>query len=94
MCEISYISKEHGRGRQAQGYALFNMAYSGGFLVGPIWGGLLVKKKGWNIMITSLTAVAIAGFPPVLAWTGGPLKWSRKAPEKTQQSIEDRELKE
>ncbi|GBF61260.1 MFS transporter [Trichophyton mentagrophytes] len=50
----------------AQGYALFNMAFAGGQLVGPILGGLLKARLGWNTMtlvialVSGVTAVASA----------------------------------
>ncbi|KAM5474593.1 hypothetical protein MauCBS54593_002169 [Microsporum audouinii] len=50
----------------AQGYTLYNMAFAGGQLVGPILGGFLKARLGWNTMtlvialITGATAVASA----------------------------------
>lgn len=70
------------------------MAFSTGFLVGPLWGGFLVKEKGWDVLVTSLTAVMIAGIPPVLVWTGAPVKWGKRAPAESIESIEEQELKE
>lgn len=77
MSEISYISKEYGNGQYAQAYALFNVAFSSGFLVGPIWGGLLTEAVGWDAMVTSLTGLAVLSLPPVILWTGGPIDLKR-----------------
>lgn len=77
MGEISYISKEHGSGQHAQAYALWNMAFSGGFLVGPLCGGFITKAKGWDTMVTTLGVLAIISVPPIILWTGGPLTWKR-----------------
>ena len=74
LSEISHSSKDGEGRRQAQAYALYNVAFSSGFLVGPLWGGLLVKAKGWDVLVTSLTAVATVGIPPALMWTGGNLR--------------------
>ena len=73
MSEISYISKEHGTGRFAQAYALFNMAFSAGFLIGSLWGGLVTEAAGWDTMVTSLAGLVLISIPPVVLWTGGPI---------------------
>jgi len=86
LCEISHISKDYRIG-QTQSYALFNVAFSGGFLVGPVLGGFLVKTKGWDVLVTSLAAVMVTGIPPVLVWTGGPLKWSTQGFENQKEDI-------
>jgi len=78
MGEISYISKEHGNGQHAQAYALWNMAFSGGFLLGPLCGGFITKAKGWNAMVTSLGGSAIITVVPIVIWTGGPITWKRR----------------
>jgi MFS family permease len=75
ISEILYISKEHGNGQLAQAYALFNMAFSSGFLFGPLWGGFVTEKVGWNTMVTSLGGLALVTLAPVLVWTGGPMDW-------------------
>jgi len=63
------------------------MAFSGGFLVGPVWGGFLVKTKGWDVLVASLTAVMISGIPPVLVWTGGSLKRRNQGSVKQKEDI-------
>ena len=78
MGEISYISKEHGNGQRAQAYALWNMAFSGGFLVGPLCGGFIAKTKGWNAMVISVGVLAVITVPPIVLWTGGPIIWKRR----------------
>jgi MFS family permease len=75
ISEISYISKEHGNGQLAQAYALFNMSFSTGFLLGPLWGGFVTERAGWNTMATSLSGLALLTLAPVLVWTGGPFDW-------------------
>jgi MFS family permease len=77
MGEISYISKEYGNGQHAQAYALWNVAFSGGFLVGPLCVGFITKAKRWNIIVTSLGVLATITVPPIIIWTGGPLTWKR-----------------
>jgi MFS family permease len=78
ISEISHISNERGNGRHAQAYALFNMAFSGGFLIGPLGGGFITKAKGWNTMVTGLGVLAIISVPPIIIWTGGPINQKRQ----------------
>jgi len=63
--EISHISAKYGNGKHAQAYALFNMAFSGGFLVGPLWGGFVTERGGWNTMVTSLSGLALLSIGPI-----------------------------
>ena len=68
--EVVYSPESSGASNNAnpvaQGYALYNMAFAGGQLVGPILGGFLKARLGWNTMtlaialITAATAVANA----------------------------------
>ncbi|KAM5437361.1 hypothetical protein McanCB56680_002318 [Microsporum canis] len=41
----------------AQGYALFNMAFAGGQLLGPILGGVLKESAGWKTMTLVIALV-------------------------------------
>lgn len=49
------------------------MAFSGGFLVGPIWGGFITERGGWDTMVTSLAGLAIITLFPTLYFVGGPM---------------------
>ena len=71
MSEIALIAGEHGPGNYGQAYGLFNVAFSGGFLVGPLWGGYVTEKAGWDIMVESLAGLAGVSAIPVAIWTGG-----------------------
>jgi MFS family permease len=64
------IAGEHGAA-YGQAYGLFNVAFSGGFLVGPLWGGYITEKAGWGIMVGSLAGLAGVSAIPVAIWTGG-----------------------
>ena len=46
-----------------------------------------MKTKGWDVLVTSLAAVIVSGIPPVLVWTGGPLKWSTQVSENQKEDI-------
>jgi MFS family permease len=74
MSEIALIAGEHG-GAYGQAYGLFNVAFSGGFLVGPLWGGYVTEKAGWGIMVGSLAGLAGVSAIPVAIWTGGWISW-------------------
>lgn len=59
------------RGRMnpvAQGYALLNMAFAGGQLLGPILGGFIKAHAGWKVMtlvlglMSAVTAIVVAFF--------------------------------
>jgi MFS family permease len=38
------------RGAYAQGYALLNMGFATGALVGPLWAGYMMTEKGWSTL--------------------------------------------
>lgn len=52
----------------AQGYALLNMAFAGGQLLGPILGGFLKAHAGWKVMtlvlglMSAVAAIVVAFF--------------------------------
>ncbi|KAI9722180.1 MAG: hypothetical protein M1828_004863 [Chrysothrix sp. TS-e1954] len=80
MAEISYVveakEKNHpgkyGRmGAYAQAYALWNMAFAAGCLVGPIWGGMVNESFGWGTMGWTLAIWAGTTAVPIFLWTGG-----------------------
>ena len=61
--EIAYLVRQKershpevfgGRGAYATAYGLFNTAFAGGMLVGPIWGGFVNSSRGWGTMCWSL----------------------------------------
>ncbi|KAL1630561.1 hypothetical protein SLS56_004835 [Neofusicoccum ribis] len=80
MAEISHVvaAKEGVRpglfgrkGAYAQAYGLFNMAWAGGALVGPIWAGYVRDGAGWGAMGWSLGLLAGVTAVPAALWTGG-----------------------
>jgi MFS family permease len=75
MSEIALIAGEHGAGNYGQAYGLFNVAFSAGFMVGPLWGGYVNEKAGWGIMVGSLAGLAGVSVIPVAIWTGGWISW-------------------
>lgn len=58
-------------GAYAQAYALFNVAFAAGCMIGPLLAGFIVQEKGWPTMgwvlglLTAVTAV------PSFLWLGG-----------------------
>ena len=75
MSEVALIAGEHGGVAYGQAYGLFNMAFSAGFMVGPLWGGYVTEKAGWGIMVGSLAGLAGTSAIPVAIWTGGWIHW-------------------
>ena len=64
-------------GAYAQGYGLFMMAFAGGLLVGPLWGGLITASAGWGTMTWTLGLLSAVSAAPAGLVTGGYL-WQGK----------------
>lgn len=78
-------------GAYAQAYSLFNMAWAGGCLVGPLLSGLVTQKQGWSVATLILGCVSIFTAVPTAVWTGGSIiKKARRKREGTVSSAIDR----
>eukprot|EP00136_Aspergillus_niger_P006250 XP_001397206.2 hypothetical protein ANI_1_1702134 [Aspergillus niger CBS 513.88] len=75
MTEVNNVTERYERefpgifghqGGTAQAYGLFNVAWSGGQVLGPLVAGLLVERAGWTTMVTVLGAVS-GGISVVIA---------------------------
>ena len=77
MAEITWGTEdeenESGPSTSAQAYGLYNMAFSGGTLVGPIMGGMIRDRAGWGTVGWSMAIVMFFTAITQLIWTGGPL---------------------
>lgn len=84
MAEISFVveAKEKsmlasGRagfgpgGAYAQAYGLFNMAFAGGCMVGPLLAGFIVEYRSWPIMALVLGILSVVTAIPACLWLGG-----------------------
>ncbi|KAL9028586.1 MAG: hypothetical protein Q9196_003075 [Gyalolechia fulgens] len=80
LAEVTYIldekEKRHPglfgeKGAYAQAYGLFNCAFAGGMLVGPLWAGFVVEKTGWGTMCLTLGVLAVVSAIPALLFTNG-----------------------
>ncbi|MCJ1381932.1 hypothetical protein MMC17_005044 [Xylographa soralifera] len=87
MAEVTYVVEARerkapgcfgDRGAYAQAYALFNVFFAAGTLIGPIWGGFVVGDAGWGVMTLTLGLLAAVTSVPVVVYTGGVLTWRRK----------------
>ncbi|KAJ4375472.1 hypothetical protein N0V86_007003 [Didymella sp. IMI 355093] len=58
-------------GAYAQAYGLFNMAFAGGCMVGPLLAGFIVEDKGWSIMALVLGILSAITAVPACLWLGG-----------------------
>ena len=65
-------------GAYAQAYSLFNMAWAGGCLVGPLLSGLVNQRAGWAVTTLILGIVSIVTAIPTAIWTGGSIFKKRK----------------
>lgn len=59
------------KGAYAQAYGLFNTAFAGGMLVGPLWGGFLTGTAGWGTTCWSLGVWSAVSAVPAVLFTGG-----------------------
>ena len=93
MTEITYVvvakeTKHPGifgpNGAYAQAYALFNMAYAAGCMIGPIWSGFVSERAGWGTMAWSLGLLSAVTTIPAAIWTGGYIKG-----KKNEDSVDD-----
>ncbi|KAH9823750.1 Major Facilitator Superfamily [Teratosphaeria destructans] len=92
MAEITYAVDAKARrrhpgffgrnGAYAQAYSLFNMAWAGGCLVGPLL-GLIRERAGWSVTVLILGILSIVTAIPTVIWTGGSI-WKQRAIEKEQ----------
>jgi MFS family permease len=58
-------------GAYAQAYALFNVAFAGGCMVGPLLAGFIVEHRGWTTMSWVLGLVSGIAAVPAFLWLGG-----------------------
>ncbi|KAL8918642.1 MAG: hypothetical protein Q9208_007203 [Pyrenodesmia sp. 3 TL-2023] len=97
LAEITYIlnAKERHhpglfgeKGAYAQAYGLFNCAFAGGMLVGPLWAGFVVEKSGWGIMCLTLGVLAVVSSVPAFLLTNGWIgRRTREKPHDIQQTV-------
>jgi MFS family permease len=58
-------------GAFAQAYALYNVAFAGGCMAGPLLAGFLVEDSGWGTMAAVLGALSAVTAVPGFLWLGG-----------------------
>ncbi|KAH7080067.1 MFS transporter-like protein [Paraphoma chrysanthemicola] len=58
-------------GAYAQAYALFNVAFAGGCMIGPLLAGFIVKDRGWITMAWVIGLMSGAAAVPACLWLGG-----------------------
>ncbi|KAF2429387.1 MFS transporter-like protein [Tothia fuscella] len=59
------------KGAYAQAYGLFNLAFAGGCLVGPLWAGFVNERASWGTMAWSLALLSALTAVPAFIWTEG-----------------------
>jgi MFS family permease len=84
MAEITMVINERtsdekglsssGKSTIAQAYGLYNMAFSGGSILGPIMAGMIRDASGWGTVGWSLAVLAAFTFVTQAIWIGGPLR--------------------
>lgn len=88
LAEIAYAVDAKARNRRAgyfgkngayaQAYSLFNMAWAGGAMCGPLLGGLVNESRGWNTTTLILGCISAFTAIPAAIWTGGSLLKRRR----------------
>lgn len=58
-------------GAYAQAYALFNVAFAAGCMVGPLLAGFIVEARGWQTMAWVLGLLSAISAVPAYLWLGG-----------------------
>tara|TARA_R110002003_G_scaffold54_15_gene4804 strand:- start:4168 stop:5217 length:1050 start_codon:yes stop_codon:yes gene_type:complete len=58
-------------GAYAQAYALFNVAFAGGCMIGPLLAGFIVEHRGWTTMAWVLGLISGTAAVPAFLWLGG-----------------------
>jgi len=58
-------------GAYAQAYGLFNVAWAGGCMVGPLLAGLVTQSHGWSDATLTLGCISIFTAIPIVIFTGG-----------------------
>jgi len=58
-------------GAFAQAYALFNVAFAGGSMAGPLLAGFIAEDGGWSTMAAVLGALSAVTALPAFLWLGG-----------------------
>lgn len=81
MAEVSLVVEEKAaqkpagyygkQGAYAQAYGLFNMAFAGGCMIGPLWAGLVFAHAGWGTMTWSLAILSAFTAVVAFGWVGG-----------------------
>ena len=78
------------KGAYAQAYGLFNVAFAGGCLVGPLVGGLVNQRAGWGATTLTLGILSAISAVPTLIWCGGSIfKQRRKEKEERVADLAD-----
>ncbi|GJN80627.1 hypothetical protein PLIIFM63780_004154 [Purpureocillium lilacinum] len=83
MAEISWSMKDNRdeslmeREPIALAYALYNVAYAAGCMIGPLLGGFIRDQHGWPTVGWALAILTFFTGVTQLLWIGGPLKLRR-----------------
>lgn len=81
MVEVSLAMEEMNQKSQhgfdtpkimGRAYSLLNMSYGIGSVLGPFWGGFVIKSCGWSVLCLSFVALNALGACLALRFSGGP----------------------
>ncbi|EXJ92143.1 hypothetical protein A1O3_00693 [Capronia epimyces CBS 606.96] len=60
-----------GKSAYGQSYGIFNVAWAGGSLVGPLVSGAVKSAAGWKTMTWTMALWCAVGIPPTIMYSGG-----------------------
>lgn len=60
-----------GRSAYGQSYGIFNVAWAGGSLLGPLVSGAVTSSAGWKTMTWTMAIWCAVGIPPTILYSGG-----------------------
>lgn len=75
-------------GAYAQAYGLFNMAFAGGSMAGPLLAGLVNQKYGWGTTTLVLGCLSAGTALPTVIWSGGSIFKHRRR-KREQKALHD-----
>ncbi|BGP24065.1 hypothetical protein JCM10295v2_002966 [Rhodotorula toruloides] len=99
IVDLSLVASSEPSITTAHTFAIFNLAFSIGALVGPIIAGQILSglgvRKGWVALTVLSSGLSAVFVPPVLAFVGGPLRLGRgKKDAQGKEAEEERDRRE
>ncbi|KAL2406957.1 putative MFS-type transporter C18.02 [Exophiala dermatitidis] len=69
-----------GKSAYGQSYGIFNVAWAGGSLIGPLVSGAVRSAAGWKTMTWTMAIWCAVGIPPIILYSGGMITKRKRQP--------------